>query len=193
MEQFIPSGRNWKGWVKIAFQQPLVPVLPVAREIISKTKWVSRGHHHNDASKRNGTPKPQGRENSIIPKRLRTISTMSNKAKPAPYDQERNLSALGLVTEPTVFTPDEVPHEEVGRRAKRQLLKVFKRRRSKSQPRSSIDSTSSTSVSNEYSIAAVCAHRLCQTVSSYSNSGRPSTPDTARPVLAHHGTSDPLL
>ena len=37
VDQFIPSGRNWRGWVKVAFQQPLVPVLPVARELITKT------------------------------------------------------------------------------------------------------------------------------------------------------------
>lgn len=44
---------SWKGWVKIAFHQPLVPVLPVARELITKTKWLALpkgpanddGHH----------------------------------------------------------------------------------------------------------------------------------------------------
>ncbi|KAF7292415.1 hypothetical protein HMN09_01225600 [Mycena chlorophos] len=38
--QFIPSNMTWRGWIKMAFQQPLVPVLPVARELISKTKWM---------------------------------------------------------------------------------------------------------------------------------------------------------
>jgi hypothetical protein len=32
---------SWKGWLKMAFHQPLVPVLPVARELISKTKWIA--------------------------------------------------------------------------------------------------------------------------------------------------------
>jgi len=32
---------SWRGWVKMAFHQPLVPVLPVARELFSKTKWTS--------------------------------------------------------------------------------------------------------------------------------------------------------
>ncbi|KAF8826840.1 hypothetical protein HHX47_DHR5000618 [Lentinula edodes] len=41
VNQFIPSDMSWKGWVKMAFQQPLVPVLPVARELISKTKWIA--------------------------------------------------------------------------------------------------------------------------------------------------------
>ncbi|KAF7301766.1 hypothetical protein MIND_00742200 [Mycena indigotica] len=39
--QFIPSDMSWRGWVKMAFHQPLVPVLPVARELISKTKWIA--------------------------------------------------------------------------------------------------------------------------------------------------------
>ena len=41
VSQFIPSNMNWKGWVKMAFHQPLLPVLPVARELLSKTKWTS--------------------------------------------------------------------------------------------------------------------------------------------------------
>ncbi|KAF8076499.1 golgi-body localization protein domain-containing protein [Lyophyllum atratum] len=40
VNQFIPSDTSWRGWVKMAFQQPLLPVLPVARELISKTKWI---------------------------------------------------------------------------------------------------------------------------------------------------------
>jgi len=40
--QFIPSDPSWRGWVKMALHQPLLPVLPVAREIISKTKWGSK-------------------------------------------------------------------------------------------------------------------------------------------------------
>ncbi|KAJ7590961.1 RNA pol II promoter Fmp27 protein domain-containing protein [Mycena floridula] len=40
VDQFIPSDMSWKGWVKMALHQPLVPVLPVARELIAKTKWL---------------------------------------------------------------------------------------------------------------------------------------------------------
>jgi len=40
--QFVPSDPSWRGWVKMALHQPLLPVLPVAREIISKTKWGSK-------------------------------------------------------------------------------------------------------------------------------------------------------
>lgn len=41
VNQFIPSDMSWRGWVKMAFHQPLLPVLPVARELISKTKWIA--------------------------------------------------------------------------------------------------------------------------------------------------------
>lgn len=60
VDQFIPSGRNWRGWVKVAFQQPLVPVFPVARELITKTKWIAankKDTHHNDRPSRPTTPK----------------------------------------------------------------------------------------------------------------------------------------
>ncbi|TFK75811.1 hypothetical protein BDN72DRAFT_809463 [Pluteus cervinus] len=43
VNQFIPSNLNWRGWVKMAFHQPLIPVIPVARELISKTKWIKGG------------------------------------------------------------------------------------------------------------------------------------------------------
>ena len=32
---------SWRGWVKMALNQPLIPVLPVARELLSKTKWTA--------------------------------------------------------------------------------------------------------------------------------------------------------
>jgi hypothetical protein len=41
VDQFIPSDMSWKGWVKMALHQPLVPVLPVARELFSKTKLLA--------------------------------------------------------------------------------------------------------------------------------------------------------
>ncbi|KAH8113231.1 golgi-body localization protein domain-containing protein [Phellopilus nigrolimitatus] len=40
-EQFIPSDTSWRGWMRVALHQPLVPVLPVARELLSKTKWIA--------------------------------------------------------------------------------------------------------------------------------------------------------
>ncbi|KAL0949429.1 hypothetical protein HGRIS_009489 [Hohenbuehelia grisea] len=50
VNQFIPSDMSWKGWVKMAFHQPLLPVFPVARELISKTKWLSPSkNNHADS------------------------------------------------------------------------------------------------------------------------------------------------
>jgi hypothetical protein len=46
VEQFIPSDPSWKGWVKMALHQPLIPVLPVARELFTKTKWIARKGGH---------------------------------------------------------------------------------------------------------------------------------------------------
>lgn len=43
VDQFIPSNMNWRGWVKMALQQPLLPVFPVARELFMKTKFSRSG------------------------------------------------------------------------------------------------------------------------------------------------------
>ncbi|KAF8897633.1 golgi-body localization protein domain-containing protein [Infundibulicybe gibba] len=51
VDHFIPSDMSWRGWVKMAFQQPLVPVIPVARELISKTKWIAPSKGDNFSSK----------------------------------------------------------------------------------------------------------------------------------------------
>lgn len=57
VDQFIPSDMSWKGWVKMAFQQPLIPVLPVARELISKTKWLASKGTPNVPGNSGSTPK----------------------------------------------------------------------------------------------------------------------------------------
>jgi len=50
VDQFLPSDLTWKGWVRMAFHQPLVPVLPVARELFSKTKLIpSKNALQNDS------------------------------------------------------------------------------------------------------------------------------------------------
>jgi len=45
VDQFIPSNMTWRGWLKMALQQPLVPVFPVARELLMKTKFSRSGSH----------------------------------------------------------------------------------------------------------------------------------------------------
>lgn len=41
VNQFIPADMGWKGWLRMAFHQPLIPVFPVARELLTKTKFLS--------------------------------------------------------------------------------------------------------------------------------------------------------
>jgi len=36
---------NWRGWMKMVFHQPLVPVFPMAKEILSKTKLLGSSRH----------------------------------------------------------------------------------------------------------------------------------------------------
>ncbi|KAJ7180202.1 golgi-body localization protein domain-containing protein [Mycena crocata] len=57
VDQFIPSDMSWKGWLKMAFHQPLVPVLPVARELISKTKWIANKSNGQDPQTLQSPPK----------------------------------------------------------------------------------------------------------------------------------------
>lgn len=175
VDQFIPSGRNWKGWVKMAFNQPLVPVLPVAREIISKTKWVNSKHHHESHKRGTITPRSlpfigASRESTLNShgegsgKRLRTMSTMSTiRGKPQLYKAE-NYSSLGLVTaEPDPLPQDqEQDQQESGTRVQKprnKLFKVFKRRRADSKTRGSMDSTRSNSVSS-YACRSNSSNRL---------------------------------
>ncbi|KAH8830496.1 golgi-body localization protein domain-containing protein [Flagelloscypha sp. PMI_526] len=50
VNQFIPADMSWKGWLKMAFHQPLVPVFPVARELFAKTKFLSAPKHSRSNS-----------------------------------------------------------------------------------------------------------------------------------------------
>lgn len=71
VDQFIPSDLTWKGWVKIALHQPLVPVFPVARELFSKTKLTaSRSVSQLD-------PRPTRKILKLKPKRTDTNSTVA--------------------------------------------------------------------------------------------------------------------
>lgn len=54
-DQFIPSDLTWRGWVRVAFQQPLLPVFPVARELISKTKWLTKSKAAKQAHRGSGS------------------------------------------------------------------------------------------------------------------------------------------
>jgi hypothetical protein len=89
VNQFIPSNLSWRGWVKMVFHQPLIPVLPVARELLSKTKLIASKGSSRDGEARRGSsssniarshstasdsPTPRFRK---TPKRSRTTFTES--------------------------------------------------------------------------------------------------------------------
>ncbi|EJD01130.1 uncharacterized protein FOMMEDRAFT_125792 [Fomitiporia mediterranea MF3/22] len=57
-EQFIPSDTSWRGWMRMALHQPLVPVLPVARELFSKTKWIAAKGRAARQSRKDSKPTP---------------------------------------------------------------------------------------------------------------------------------------
>lgn len=50
---------SWRGWIKMAFHQPLLPVLPVARELISKTKWIASSSSKGPSQIDSKGPPPQ--------------------------------------------------------------------------------------------------------------------------------------
>ncbi|GBE79683.1 predicted protein [Sparassis crispa] len=135
VDQFIPSDRNWRGWIKMAFQQPLVPVLPVAREIISKTKFIpSRSHHHHDDHGRMTTPKLRSLKSAGRESEEKKRSAVS--LPPTPIVDP---SLSSLTTEPETM-PDS-PSETTKRRPR--VLSVFKRK-GRGDSRSSMDSDIST-------------------------------------------------
>ncbi|KAG5725006.1 UPF0648 protein C3H5.09c [Termitomyces sp. T112] len=65
VNQFIPSNTSWRGWVKMAFHQPLLPVFPVARELISKTKLLSYSSKTITPSDVKGPPPKLGRARAL--------------------------------------------------------------------------------------------------------------------------------
>lgn len=156
VDQFIPSGRNWRGWVKMAFQQPLVPVLPVARELISKTKWISnKSHHSHTQDERPNSPSLflpfHGRHNNTSAttsssstvntpssttsetKRQRGISLFSRHSKSQP------ILAKDLTAEPEPLPEDAMEQVAAARSGRVRVLSVFKRKHTTG-PRSSMDS-----------------------------------------------------
>ncbi|KAJ7047262.1 golgi-body localization protein domain-containing protein [Mycena alexandri] len=124
VDQFIPSDMSWKGWLKMAFHQPLVPVLPVARELISKTKWIANKNGHDPLA----LPTP--------PKMSRTKATEDDGAESdrphSPHPRWRRarktvdspapvLPGAMFTTEPEETGPSRPPSRN------RMFSKVFKR------------------------------------------------------------------
>uniref|UniRef100_A0A0W0FJY9 Uncharacterized protein n=1 Tax=Moniliophthora roreri TaxID=221103 RepID=A0A0W0FJY9_MONRR len=108
VNQFIPSDMSWKGWVKMALHQPLVPVLPVARELISKTKWIASKGGHSLAE--HSTPKPSRLKPIAGPQQESARSSeeamdehLSHNTQDPPHSRTRWKKASRRVPEPVLF------------------------------------------------------------------------------------------
>jgi hypothetical protein len=95
---------SWKGWIKVAFQQPLVPVIPVAREIISKTKWIALSKGGSSHLESQGPPTQLQRAKRIQDDPGATQSPSRNIRTPSPRRSWRKVSRRRPET-PTSFTP----------------------------------------------------------------------------------------
>jgi len=97
VEQFIPSDPTWKGWVKMALHQPFFEVIPVARELISKTKRI--------ASK-----SVQQSTHTITPRRQKPTKT-SERSLPKTKGDSGGSTVLStpLTDEPEAMSPVERP------------------------------------------------------------------------------------
>ncbi|KZT12507.1 uncharacterized protein LAESUDRAFT_638973 [Laetiporus sulphureus 93-53] len=200
VDQFIPSGRNWRGWIKMAFQQPLVPVLPVARELISKTKWIQPRVHHTQTAEdhqRSSTP------TLLLPFQARTSSTNSatssdstatgSRSSTIDLRRHRAKSPFPLHKNPTpVISPDFTAEPEplpdanadnssMRRIARPRVLSVFRRRHG-NPARSSIDSDASAN--------SVSQHIMSMTRTSRAgpSSSRMMSEDDREPFLASGAT-----
>ncbi|KAG9218974.1 hypothetical protein CCMSSC00406_0001384 [Pleurotus cornucopiae] len=138
VDQFIPSDMSWRGWVKMALHQPLVPVLPVARELISKTKWIN-------AKSQNASPSSSRPETSKRRSR-------SKKRSPSPHRRWQMLSKKRPETPPTSYqlTPLTDEPESMNMAVERasrpetrpKVFNLFSRKSSR--PRKSSDNTHNT-------------------------------------------------
>lgn len=129
VDQFIPSDLTWKGWVKIALHQPLVPVFPVARELFSKTKLTA------SKSVSQLDPRAPRKILKLKPKRTDTNSTAAPARPRTSSSCGTNPSrfiGMSLTDEPTDMdesTPAP-PVPDINRPSSRaRLLSVFSRSR----------------------------------------------------------------
>jgi len=143
VNQFIPSDMSWKGWVKMAFQQPLVPVLPVARELISKTKWIAS--KSTAAVIEHSSPPSLYRSKAITynddedePEQSRDLTIVPHKISPSrpgrwkktSHRKQENVAVFGAG--PLTADPEPLEDEELGiRPPSKGVLSLFSRASSK--------------------------------------------------------------
>lgn len=133
--QFLPSNMNWRGWVKMAFNQPLLPVLPVARELISKTKWMSSRANH--ASQDNALQFLHPRflaidgqqSNAALAEELKKLDS-SDLLQHGRHGESPRISSLPLTAE-----PESMESEQTEERSTRKRVKSLFRRKTRSTSR----------------------------------------------------------
>jgi hypothetical protein len=96
VEQFIPSDPTWKGWVKMALHQPFFEVIPVARELISKTKRIaSKG--------------VQQSSHTITPRRPKPTKTSERPSQKSRGDSDKSHILAGpYADEPEAMDPPQI-------------------------------------------------------------------------------------
>lgn len=129
----------------MAFQQPLVPVLPVARELISKTKWGGAKPHHNSP----GPHKLKRKETAKLLEFLTPHSREKNGAHSEEKDHRteapERLFGIPLASEPEPVTA--VPVIDKSKKGRARVLSMFKRQQtSPHKVRASVDSDVSVNV-----------------------------------------------
>lgn len=117
VNQFIPSDMGWRGWAKMVFHQPLIPVLPVARELISKTKWTSSktGGQNHESPLQLLHPAILGQENDSHVTLRRSGS--SSRSPPQQWSSSFPLSTTSRPDQPT-----EIPKFSTTRQRMRSLF-----------------------------------------------------------------------
>ncbi|KAF5344064.1 hypothetical protein D9758_008855 [Tetrapyrgos nigripes] len=142
VNQFIPSDTSWKGWVKMAFHQPLVPVLPVARELISKTKWIAlKGTEELEykSPPKSAHPKPTRNIEKEEEGRRSLSSGEMSLAKPRapayPWKKasHRTDSPVTLITPSLTTEPESFDEEIVRPPSRNRVLSAFRRKSRKSE------------------------------------------------------------
>ncbi len=136
MDQFIPSDTSWKGWVKMAFQQPLVPVLPVAREILKKTKLIPNSRTQTGTDALGGFPS-RSRTHLIAGTESASVQTsISDRTRsPSPSrgwrrSSKRALEPSGKIIPDAPFTSE--PDVEPPKPTRHRVLSLLSRKSDKS-------------------------------------------------------------
>ncbi len=154
----------------MAFNQPLVPVLPVARELISKTKWVSSSKSHNpnqDTIRRKGTTKLLPFVGSSRKSSSGSRTPSSTPRDLLPEEPRPPMPSIPIPPTPsdTEQSTDEHLKTRKRSRSRTRVLSLFKRRHHhESHPsRSSVDSDASVSVSyHQFARLEIVTHHLAR-------------------------------